>query len=164
MFKGECYLLEMLEGMDIKGRKKFQKIVHLLEHKGMEPLYRFKYYHYGPYSSDLQLEIDLLVRRKLVAEDIENGAYTYKITETGREFKAQVAGFNEVSFDKGLLAKLNEKDASFLELLSTYAYLLDFGDSEEKARDKALELKPRLEGYMGEVQCFYRENFLARSA
>lgn len=161
MFKGESYLLEILTNVgDIKGRKKFQKIVHLLENKGMEPIYRYKYYHYGPYSSDLQLEIDLLVHKGLVKEEFENGTYSYKITDKGTEFKEKVSAYNNINIDKDLLIKLNEKDASFLELLSTYVFLRDYGRSEDEAKEETLKLKPHLKGYMDKVLSFYRESLL----
>ena len=45
--------LVLLAGGELTGRVRLQKIMYLLDHKGMESGAGYFYYHYGPYSEDL---------------------------------------------------------------------------------------------------------------
>ncbi|NLC51352.1 MAG: hypothetical protein GX764_03480, partial [Firmicutes bacterium] len=67
----------------IIGRKRLQKTVYLLQQIGFPYAGKFTYHHYGPYSSELQAEIDRLVDYRLLSETYNNKAYIYKITEDG---------------------------------------------------------------------------------
>jgi len=72
----------------IEGRTKLQKLVFLLKklHR-IDFSYHFTPYFYGPYSSDLQTDIDYLVSLGLVTEARESTTsgirYTYKLTDSG---------------------------------------------------------------------------------
>lgn len=56
---------------------------------------------------------------------------------------------------KELLADLNSKSPQLLELVSTYAFLLEGGYDKTKAREKTLELKPHLEAEMDKAIDFF---------
>ena len=47
----------------IDGRTKFQKIVYILKNNGVNFEEQFKYHYFGPYSPELQLEIEELIDR-----------------------------------------------------------------------------------------------------
>jgi len=52
---------------EVKGRTRFQKFVYLLKEKyGLELSYKFMPYYYGPYSDDLQSDIDILSRLDII--------------------------------------------------------------------------------------------------
>lgn len=70
----------------VHGRKKLQKMIHLLKSAGNEFPFKFRYHHYGPYSSQLQSEMNRLVSEGFIVEKLEDGTYTYEITESGRKF------------------------------------------------------------------------------
>src|SRR5262245_58706316 len=55
----------------ITGRKKLQKIVHLLQFAGFREQfpYAFGYLHFGPYSHGVKQDLDLLTREALVQEE-----------------------------------------------------------------------------------------------
>jgi len=80
--------LKNAQGEVIEGRTKLQKMVFLLKklHR-IDFSYHFTPYFYGPYSSDLQTDIDYLVSLGLVIEARElttSGIrYTYKLTDSG---------------------------------------------------------------------------------
>jgi len=72
----------------IEGRTKLQKMVFLLkEMHGVNFSYNFTPYFYGPYSLDLQTDMDYLVSLGLVEETRESTAsgirYNYELTEEG---------------------------------------------------------------------------------
>jgi len=71
----------------VKGRTRLQKIIFLLNNKEGIPLdYHFIPYYYGPYSRDLQLEIDFLEAAGFVEVRPQDGIlYVHKLTEKGKE-------------------------------------------------------------------------------
>jgi uncharacterized protein YwgA len=71
----------------IQGRTKFQKIVYILKIKGANFNERFSYHYYGPYSSDLQLEIEELVDRQILNQQNFNPS-SYKV---GNGVKVDIA-------------------------------------------------------------------------
>ncbi|WP_019851309.1 YwgA family protein [Desulfitobacterium sp. PCE1] len=158
MFLGANYLLEIFSKGEIRGRKKLQKIVYLLEHDGMDAPYRYSYHHYGPYSAQLQEEIEFLVQHNFIEEASRNGTYEYRITDEGERFRKQI-GQKNVSVNNDLLIKLNAESSQFLEMLSTYIFLLDSGYGQNAARIKAAELKPHLKDLIPKV-CEYYNNHL----
>ncbi|MEL1133816.1 hypothetical protein AAC978_01420 [Desulfitobacterium sp. THU1] len=158
MFKGAGYLLEIFSKTDIKGRKKIQKIVFILENDGMDAPYKYSYHHYGPYSAQLQEEIDFLVQHNLLEEITKNGTYEYKITDEGRKFSKQIKKGQEVAVNDDLLLKLNNESPQFLEMLSTYIFLLESGYEKESARNKAVDLKPHLKDLIDQAVKYYEQN------
>lgn len=90
----------------------------------------------------------------------QGGTYLYKITDYGKEFKKHIADKFAVSINKDLLLKLNAESPQFLEMLSTYVFLLESGYDEDSTKDKAIELKPHLKGFIDEAVKFYEQNLL----
>jgi len=160
MFKGASYLLEILSKVDIKGRKKLQKIIFLLENNGMDAPYKYSYHYYGPYSAQLQDEVDFLVEQEFLEEISQGGTYIYKITDYGTKFKKHIEDNYKVSIDKDLLIKLNNENPQFLEILSTYVFLLKSGYDEGSSKEKAKELKPHLRGFLDDAVKFYEFNLI----
>jgi uncharacterized protein YwgA len=88
--------LKNSSGEVIEGRTKLQKMVFLLEKMhGISFSYHFTPYFYGPYSSDLQTDVDYLVSLGLVTETREltmSGIrYTYRLTEGGSKLASTLA-------------------------------------------------------------------------
>ena len=76
----------------ISGRTRFQKLVFLLENKDHVGLsYHFIPYFYGPYSSGLQIEIDMLEASNLIQVVSESGnLYVHSLTKNGAKVAAGV--------------------------------------------------------------------------
>ncbi len=88
MFRSAYSVLNILSHLQtVKGRKKMQKIVHLLEMVGLDLPFKYEYHHYGPYSAELQEEINYLVQHGFLSENNDDGTYLYEITEKGVRFK-----------------------------------------------------------------------------
>ncbi len=160
MFEKTYRVLSLVAALGVvHGRKKLQKITFLLQHWGTDLMSRFSYHFYGPYSADLQASVRDLVDRELLQEAREQGSYVYHITEKGRDFirkwEGRFGGEPPFVVPRERLQRLQEQSAPFLELLSTYAFLLETGDGPAEARAKALRLKPHLGQFMDEVIRFY---------
>lgn len=158
MFEKEYALLKLFEETDrIEGRKKLQKTVHLLQSKGIPYDVNFKYHYYGPYSADLQSQIDSMVAYNLIHEHSNGETYIYEITEKGREFMIRYRELvkNDFSLPKDSVKFLLSYPANVLELASTYAYLIGMGYDRLAAEAKAIELKPHLKHHMAEAERLY---------
>ena len=74
----------------VRGRTRFQKMIFVLQHqiKNFKDKYDFIPHDYGPYSRELQDDIDNLIEKELLIEvcnTIEEGKikYVYQITKKG---------------------------------------------------------------------------------
>lgn len=137
----------------IKGRKRFQKVVYLLQQIGVPYSEKFRYYHYGPYSSELQVEIDNLVNYELVNESYTGETYVYEITDKGTNFSLEYNALDNRGFrlPRQVVKQIIDTDTPVLELASTYAYLLEMGYKRAEAVIKATELKPHLQNRLDEA-------------
>lgn len=158
MFQSTYRLLHLFSlAGEVRGRKKLQKMVHLFTVHGVDFPYPFVYHHYGPYSAPLQEEVHSLVEQGLLRERLEEETYCYQLTEKGLSFKRSLEeeGGYHFLLDASLLQSLNKESAPFLEMVSTYAYLLGSGYEKSRALEKAAELKPHLASFLDEAVRFY---------
>lgn len=158
MFQSTYQLLTFFDSAEgIRGRKKLQKMIHLLKSAGTEFPFKYRYHHYGPYSAQLQAEMNQLVKQGYLNEKLENGAYKYKITDNGLKFKSMLeldGGFS-FSLNEAVLSELKEQDTQFLEMFSTYVFLIESGDTRKEAEEKAKQLKPNLINWLDEAISSY---------
>lgn len=162
-FQGTFTVLKLLSHGPVTGRKKFQKIVHLLQTQRAAIPFQFTYHHYGPYAPALQETLDRLVESHMVEEVHTSGGFVYRLTEDGEGFlkRLEQDGYH-LAFDEKLFSTLVGKPATFLEVLSTYAYFREQGLSAEQARQKVQLLKAHLSEHLPEVQAMYTSVFEAR--
>lgn len=160
MFESVFTLLEFFNSTKIiYGRKKLQKVIHILENCGHQFPFKYEYHFYGPYSSQLQEEVNNLVRQGFLSEDRDDDTYIYRITTKGEEFKKQLEegiGYN-FSVDKAKLDVLIGKESQYLEVVSTYMFLLDSGYTSVTAKEKTRELKPHLAKYLNDAVSFTKQ-------
>lgn len=163
MFKTTYALLDLLETLDtVKGRKRLQKTVHLLQLRKNPFKFFYQYHFYGPYSSELQIEINSLVTKDYITETKMDGTYLYQITEKGRSFKKdlELQFKGSVNVEHELSKLLNSQSTSLLEMASTYAYLIDNGYKPYEAGNKCRELKPHLVKELDSAIEFYNEHIV----
>jgi uncharacterized protein YwgA len=90
----------------IEGRKQFQKAVFLLkEYHKIEFTYPFIPYLYGPYSSQLQNDIDILSRTGYLKASKVGPLYYYEITPLGQKIASEI----ERDYGQNQSSKLAEK-------------------------------------------------------
>lgn len=155
MFEKEFALLSLFERAGkVEGRKKLQKIIYLLKLNNIPFEMEYKYHHYGPYSAELQSEINYLVMHKLLKESSTGEMYIYEITDKGHEFLNSYRKMTADDFyiPDDLLDKLLNSSTSLLEMASTYAFLLEMGYEEKEAEKKAVELKEHLTYCLAEAK------------
>ncbi len=141
----------------LKGTTRLQKLVYLLEkdtqHLNVSP-FTFRYWHYGPYSSDLADFVTFLASKNLIEvrqHSIGNTAvgYTYYLTEEGRDF-VEIA------------AKVLQKKiiSTFDQIIDKYGYIyrakllkIAYEDLRDECKGDTL-IKQRI------GPLFYRESLL----
>ena len=121
----------------IDGRKKFQKMVYILQREGINFPEKFRYHYYGPYSDVLQLEIDALKDAGYIDQEESRFCYT---------LKGEAESDEEISAFKELIEHLNDQDPQILELVATIYYIKEKypSYSKEMTIDETNRLKPHL--------------------
>ena len=99
-------LLHADGGRPIEGRTRLQKFVFLAQVEGgVAPAYRYIPFDHGPYSRDLQNDLDELIREGLAAEAIEDFGegrmrYSYSLTPWGAEIARKVLSSRHAEWDR----------------------------------------------------------------
>ena len=130
----------------IETRKKFQKIVHILQVMDAPFPESYDFHHYGPYSSELRRELDAFLDEELIIEPENPGPYssfTVRPTPKLLSLLETVPGLQEEEW-VDWAEELNRKSPRDLEGISTLLYLYQRVWPLATWRKKFDELKPQL--------------------
>jgi len=131
----------------IEGRKRCQKIVHILQVCGADFDLQFELALYGAYSSALQLQLEDLVEYRFLSETRgeakENPVSVFTIEE---KFKKALKKLKEPAKPDwaNLATKLNDQSTRKLEATSTVMFLRSRGLDGNALKEKFCAIKPRL--------------------
>lgn len=145
--QGLLQILRLVDALGrVEGRKKLQKIVHILQAKGHDFPQKFGYLHYGPFSSEVAAEVDALVSGELVHQEGSGQPYEAYVYTPGESAKKLLNELQQTEAPDwmNLARDLNQKNVSELEAISTILYLQANGFVGEKLRIRFAELKPAL--------------------
>lgn len=125
----------------IKGRVEFQKIVFILQNEGIDFDKLYSYNVYGPFSEELQYEIDDLVKSNIIMEEknCQDGSFVYKVNTD-----------NEVTYDSHfedkieLVKFMGSLNRNELELIATIYYFQNLNYTHSMVKAKLEILKPSL--------------------
>lgn len=138
-------------GGSLTSRVRLQKTVYLLDRLGLNSGFSFEYYHYGPYSRDLDnatadAEAFGLVEETFAHRDSDGARYSIFALKVGAE--AIEASFGDMDADRaGEAAKRFAKtNVTVLELAATIDWLW----KEEKIADWRGEVKKRKGSKIGQ--------------
>ncbi len=126
----------------LTSRVRLQKSAYLLDRLGLKSGFGYEYYHYGPFSRDLEnatvdaRAFDLL--KETFGRRGSDGAM-YSIFETDIELNDDALGKLTVSKAKKLMQRFVETNVTVLELAATIDWLWRF----EKVKDWKSEIKKR---------------------
>src|SRR5690625_1907251 len=122
MFQTTYQLLTFFDSLaSVNGRKKLQKMIHLLKSADTGFPFKYEYHHYGRYYATLKKEVNRLVEEQFIEEVNQEGTYIYTITDKGKKFKKMLETERNFSFElnEALLEKLAQESSQFLEMVST---------------------------------------------
>lgn len=132
----------------VEGRKKMQKVVHILQELGCPFPFRFEYSFYGMYSQQLRAALDRLEEEGLLTEQPTVGAihesYTFRRTEKLENLLPEL-GFQEPPSWGELASRLNGLSPQEAEAVSTILYLQRLGYAGDALKSKLSSLKPHLD-------------------
>ncbi len=139
----------------LEGRLRVQKLMYLLQRKGvraLEPLF-FQYHHYGPFSTDVVDMLNEGVRSRIVEEHRERDGewekYTYRPEENASRY-AQKADLATRAIVAEVLQACRGAHWRTLELAATTDFLRrSEGLDWDTALRGALERKPACKPYEG---------------
>lgn len=137
--------LVMLAGGKLTGRVRLQKIMYLLDNKGLDSGAAYFYHHYGPYSEDLWDAVsDAKFFEGLHEEVVSSDGWTpysvFEMTEN-RTLPDRVSGMSAEDA-RQYLDKLKNVNSTVLELASTIHWLTFV----EKVPDWKSEIEVRKAG------------------
>lgn len=144
------YVIDCLGERDWPGRTRIQKIVYFgQELFGFPSSYEFEIYQYGPYSAELDSDIQLLTALGWVATQPHEPLYgpTYHVTESGASVAEKLyPSLAEVKprIDKAVKL-LGRFKAQRLELLATIHYIQ--ATEPEANREKIISIVHALKPY-----------------
>ena len=133
----------------IEGRKKLQKMVHILQSAGYTFEYPFSLHYHGPFSFELKAELDALCAEGIVREQhtVASGndfpQYDFQPGEKLPEILSRVGADDSPAW-AAAARELNGKPSHELEAISTLLFLKDRGFQDERLQQRFAELKPRL--------------------
>jgi len=141
---------------EITGRKKLQKMIYIAKKIDFPFHERFQFHFYGPYSEELTTRVEELCNMGFLNEVKEKKGgyfqYRYTLTEAGKEFLSM----NEVEMPylQDCFGDMNEKNARFLELVSTVLYFDNL--IKEEVADKVFTLKSSQRYTLAEIDEAYQ--------
>lgn len=128
----------------LKGRKRLQKVVFLLQEAGCPLDCRYTLHHFGPYSRDVADRSDEMVAGGLIVENIEsaNGVlqYAYTLTPATQELLAKMPDSGLQPF-ANLGKRLINENLWQLELGSTILFFYNQRPNWENAMEEACAFK-----------------------
>lgn len=135
---------------EIQGRKKCQKIIHILQECGYNFGFDFKLALYGAYASDLQSQLEIFAENEYIIEKPDvTGVANFR---TSKFFVGEKAG--RILDDLGLISEpawkelaiaLNSRQTRDLEAMSTILFLKRSGTSYgSEMKEQFAMLKPHL--------------------
>lgn len=155
----------------VEGRKRLQKIVHLLGAKRFPQFrQRFVLHYYGPFSRQLARDLDFLSDAGLIDERLgASGGYAYSVSPSGKKFFEELDRDDQDSQPWAEFAhKLNGRDTELhdtelLEAVSTLVFLGANGTDDEALEGRFAEVKPKLSSRFPEARRFAEELALPSS-
>ncbi|ADL43325.1 hypothetical protein COB47_2066 [Caldicellulosiruptor obsidiansis OB47] len=135
------------------GKKFLQKVVYLLQRKGLNLNYNFSIHYYGPYSSQLEYDIHRLEMNRLVRIDPKDG-YTHEIIPEEVSDDEKYLSHHDIEMIdskeiKDLIKNLSSFNASELELIATVDYVINqlkIRGTDELNKKEIIEKVKKLKG------------------
>jgi uncharacterized protein YwgA len=145
---------EIREHRENPGKKTLQKLVFLIEQKGVDLNYNYGLHFYGPYSSALDAATTFLDADGIIQFDYSGYSHRMKVPD---DVKVESDLSNEQErMVKDVIVHFKDKNPSDLELLSTVIYV--YNNVEDHSKHSIIEGIIKIKGEKYSVS--YIENAL----
>jgi uncharacterized protein len=138
-------LLKMMDGR-LNGKVEFQKIVFILQNEGVDFKMMYSYNVYGPFSEDLQIELELMSRSNGMLEKMDlndkNKPFStvYTLTSSGEAVNNDTL----VEEKRDLIQYLKNLKREELELISSIYYFKNLNYTDAMIQSKVATLKENI--------------------
>lgn len=152
-------LVSVLRRVD--GRKRLQKIAHILKCEGFAEFdQKFALHYFGPFSNELAGQVDFAVSTGLIQETKEGETFVYTAHDLGNELSSSARFLNLTPKPKwaDLAMELDKNDTAFLEALSTLVFLSEAGFAGPKLRQEFVATKPQLQSRFRSVDRYAKDH------
>jgi uncharacterized protein len=129
-------------GGTLASRVRLQKSVYLLDRLGLDSGFDYDYYHYGPYSRDLENAAADAQAFEMLVEEFgrrKSDGAMYSVFKTNSQPKKEAFGSLDVKTAENIMQSLAATNVTVLELAATVDWLCHF----EKRRDWQSEVRKR---------------------
>ncbi|OGC87950.1 MAG: hypothetical protein A2142_07585 [candidate division Zixibacteria bacterium RBG_16_48_11] len=165
-------ILEMLKNQrKYQGKVVLQKLFYFLEEGyGVSLPYQFRFYHYGPYSSELDKDLRVMQMFNIIdiKNDPEETGYTIELKAGAQANEYLQKGKSFLKEHEGQISKVLElfgsETPAMLELLGTVYYVYKDAEKSEATKQsivkKVKALKPKFED--SEIDSYYNYLVVAK--
>ena len=134
---------------EVVGRKKCQKLIHILQECGHDFGFDFKLALYGAFSSGLQSHLEDFVNSRYIREvpsttDVAGFRTSKFVTSSHSSKILKILGDDQEPVWKALAKDLNQRTSRELEATSTIMFLRRSGTQDAQLPEKYAALKPHL--------------------
>lgn len=126
------------------GKKTLQKMVFLIEQKGIDLGYEYGLHFYGPYSSDLDASAIALSNDGIVEFDYSGLSHLMSVNEDHFVIEPEKLSENQIEIIKDLIQRFKGQNPSELELLTTAIYAYEHIDN--KSEDETINGVKKIKG------------------
>lgn len=126
------------------GKKILQKIVYLIEQKGINLGYDYGLHFYGPYSGDLDADAALLSAEGIIEFDYSGYSHLMSIDEENFSVEPYKLSSEQIAEIDNLIKRFEGETPSELELLTTAIYAYDH--LENKAAESIINGVKKIKG------------------
>ena len=161
-------ILELLRRSKTKVGKTFiQKAVYVLQNwLGWDSDYKFKLHYYGPYSSDLSDDLNVLNELGLIEMFFNGHSYDISITAEGKRFTGEhlencMSNQTQIERTISLIGQDNVKN---MELIGTVLYFSELSNNELEVAKLVNTVKPHFldDTIKGTIKYLREEGILSR--
>jgi len=135
--------LVALNGGQVVGKTRLQKLAYLLEVCGMSSGLEFEYHNYGPFSSELAREADFAVGAGMLTVESQTGFHEvpYTVFTTKHPAPARL-GQLAAENARQKLSIMQKYSALDLEIAATLDWFRDSSSDRGEINDRVVGLKP----------------------
>lgn len=150
---------------EVPGKKKLQKLMYLMERKGLDLNLNYGIHFYGPYSSKLDDTLHFLETEDIIS--IDTSGPTHKICK-GSETYTNVLNNEEIEIVESILNIFEEKTPLELEAMTTIDFVANVTFNGRAQKDeilnKVIDIKGekfKLEDLQNDFEILRQYNFVA---
>jgi len=139
-------ILELLRRSKTRVGKTFiQKAIYVLQNwLGWNSDYKFKLHYYGPYSSDLSDDLNVLNELGLIEMFFDGHRYDIGITAEGKQFTGEHLEncMSKQTLIERAISLVGQDDVRNMELIGTILYFSELSDDESEIIQLVNTVKP----------------------